>query len=198
MLEFAVLGVRCRLSLLFPALLTVLLLWQPDGPAVSCILASLVHEGGHLLAMVLAGVPPENCTLSAFGVRIRMPFCEIGYKQNILISLAGPMANGLAAGVLLRCDCLTPAVAHLVLAVLNLLPSRALDGGQVLRSGLCLLGMERWADRVVQVFSAGVLMLLTTAGLLLVWHGEGNVSLLIVCGYLAALTFFSDKIEKTT
>ena len=46
MLEWRIGGVRCRLSLLFPALITALLLWQPDGLAVSCLLASLIHEGG--------------------------------------------------------------------------------------------------------------------------------------------------------
>lgn len=198
MLEFAVCGVRCRLSLLFPALLTVLLLCQPNGPAVACILASLIHEGGHLLAMVLAGVPPEDCTLGACGARIRVRACEVGYIQNILISLAGPLANVLSAGVLLGCHRLVPAVAHFTLAAVNLLPSAALDGGQILRCGLCLLGMERLADRVVQAFSAVALLVLATIGFYLLLQGLGNVSLLLVCGYLAALTFFSDKIQKTS
>ena len=70
MLEWRLGGVRCRLSLLFPALVTALLLWQPDGLAVTCLLASLIHEGGHLLAMLSVGVPPQRCTLGAFGMRI--------------------------------------------------------------------------------------------------------------------------------
>lgn len=198
MLEFSVCGVRCRLSLLFPALLTALLLCQPEGAAVSCVLASLVHEGGHLLAMVLVGVPPEDCTLSAFGARIRMNHQKIGYKENILISLAGPLANGLSAGLLLWWGRLVPAVAHLTLALLNLLPSAALDGGQILRCGLCLMGLEPLAHRVVRVLSAAVLLALATGALLLFFRGSGNLSLLVVCGYLSLLTFFSDKIEKNS
>lgn len=198
MLEFSVCGIRCRLSLLFPALVTVLLLCQPEGLAVACILASLVHEGGHLLAMVLAGVPPEDCTLSASGARIRVRTYEVGYLPNILISLAGPLANGVAALLLLWWGCRTPAAIHLVLAVLNLLPSAALDGGQILRCGLCLLGLEPLADKVLQVTSAIVLMALATGGSWLLFRGDANPSLLVVCGYLATLTFFSDKIEKNS
>ena len=198
MFVFTLFGVRCRLSLLFPALITVLLLWQPDGPAVACVLASLVHEGGHLLAMVLVGVPPEKCTLSAFGARIEMRSFESNYIQNLLISLAGPLVNVVSAGVLLWCGCLLPAVAHLALAGLNLLPSVALDGGQILQCTLCLIGLESVADRVVRWFSALALLVLATGSLLLLFNGKGNISLLVVGAYLAILTFFSDKIEKTS
>ena len=198
MFSFTLFGVRCRFSLLFPALLTALLLWKPDGLAVACLLASLIHEGGHLLAMMLVGVPPEDCTLSAFGARIRVKPMDSGYIQNILISLAGPLANVVSAGVLLKCGCQLPAAAHLTLAGLNLLPSLALDGGQILRCGLCLLGMEFIANWVVHWFSAGVLLVVATGGFYLLLNGKGNFSLLVVCGYLAALTFFSEKIEKTS
>ena len=58
MLEWRLCGVRFRLSLLFPALVTALLMCQPKGLALSCLLASLIHEGGHLLAMMAVGVPP--------------------------------------------------------------------------------------------------------------------------------------------
>lgn len=165
---------------------------------MACVLASLVHEVGHLLAMVLVGVPPETCVLSAFGARIQMKHYKTTYIQNILISVAGPVANGIAAGVLLWWGRWVPATAHLVLAVLNLLPSAALDGGQILRCGLCLLGLETVAERVLQITSAVILMLLATISLVLVFQGNGNLSLLVVCGYLAALTFFSDKIEKNS
>ena len=198
MLEFSVCGVRCRLSLLFSALLTVLLLCQPDGMAVVCMLASLIHEGGHLLAMVLVGVPPERCTLSAFGARIEMGYHKITYVQNFVISVAGPLVNGIAAVVLWRCGALMPATAHLVLAVLNLLPSMALDGGQLLCCGLCMVGLAPLAERILQITSAITLLLLASINLIMLFRGSGNLSLLVISGYLAALTFFSDKMQKNS
>lgn len=198
MLEFVVCGVRCRLSLLFPALLTILFLCQPNGPALSCILASLVHELGHLLAMLLVRAKPEDCTLGVFGARIRMAHCRVSYIQNLFISFAGPVCNGLAAALLYWCGRTVPSMAHLALALLNLLPSPALDGGQILRCALYLMGLGAIAERVLKMLSIVVLALLIFIGLVFLFQGDGNASLLIVCGYLAMLTFFSEKIQKTS
>lgn len=190
MLEGHVAGVRCRVSLLFPALLTGLLLAQPDSLAVTCVLASAMHECGHLLTMLALGCPPQVCTLSAFGMRIEMDARRlIGYHRNILISLAGPTVNLLAAPLLWACGCVQAAVVHLTLAVFNLLPAAALDGGQVLRCVFCLAGKEAQADRWLRILSAGVLLPLAAAAFWLFLSGRGNGTLLIVSGYLAALIF---------
>lgn len=197
MLEWRLGGVRYRLSLLFPALVTALLLWQPDGLAVSCLLASLIHEGGHLLAMMAVGVPPQRCTVGAFGLRIDLDNTLVGYEKNILISLAGPLANGVAAALLFWMSRPDTAMVHLVLAGLNLLPASALDGGELLRCGVCLLGMETLADTVVRFTSALVLLPMATVSLWL-FINKQNPTLLIVSAYLTALVFFSEKSEKTT
>ena len=190
-------GIRCRVSLLFPALVTALLLRQPDGLAVTCLLASLIHEGGHLLAMLAVGVSPRDCTLGAFGLRIELGGQLMDYRKNLFVSIAGPLANGLAAAVLLMAERPVAATAHLVLASLNLLPAAALDGGEILRCGLCLLGLESLAAPLLRFTSALVLLPLAAASLWLCLRG-GNPTLLIVGGYLAALVFFSDKCEKTS
>lgn len=197
MLEGRLCGIRCRVSLLFPALVTALLLYQPDGLAVSCLLASLIHEGGHLTAMLAIGVPPQQCTLGAFGMRIDLGNHLIGYGRNLFVSLAGPLANGLASAVLLSVHCVTAATVHIVLAVLNLLPASALDGGEILRCGLGLLGLESLTDIVLRLTSALVLLPLAVVSLWLCFRGK-NPTLFIVSGYLAALVFFSEKNEKNS
>lgn len=197
MLEWRVGGIRCRVSLLFPALVTALLLWQPDGLAVSCLLASLVHEGGHLLAMLALGVPPQNCTLGAFGMRMDLENPLVDYKKSIVISIAGPLANGVAAAVLLMLDSPDTAMVHLVLAGLNLLPAATLDGGEILRCGLCLLGLDALIRWVLRLSSALVLLPLAAVSFWLCFRGN-NPTLLIVSGYLVALVIFSDKCEKSS
>lgn len=190
MLEGQIAGVRCRVSLLFPALLTGLLLAQADSLAVSCVLASAMHEGGHLLAMLALGCPPQMCTLGAFGMRIEMDAQRmVGYRRNILISLAGPTVNLLAAPLLWVCGCEQAAMVHLILAVLNLLPAAALDGGQIVRCAFHLAGKEARADGWLRVLSAAVLLPLAALAFWLFLSGRGNVTLLIVSGYLTALVF---------
>ncbi len=190
MLEWRVLGVRYRLSLLFPALLTTLLFWQPDGLSVSCALASFMHECGHLLAMILLHSPPDTCTLGAFGMRIETGAQRlVGYRRALVISAAGPAVNGVAAAILWACNSALSAAVHLTLGLLNLLPAAALDGGQMLRCLFCLIGWERKADIILTVLSALTLLPLAVLASYLVISG-GNVTLLLVSGYLVLLVFF--------
>lgn len=190
MLEWRLLGVRCRVSLLFPALLTALLLWQPDGLSVTCVLASVMHECGHLLAMLSVGCPPDVCTLGAFGMRIEAGQRRlVGYRRALFIAAAGPLVNGAAALVLyLMGERLTAAV-HLTLGAFNLLPASALDGGEILRCALCLMGQERHAAALLRVLSALILLPLAALAGYLALSG-GNITLLLVGGYLTALVFF--------
>lgn len=197
MLEWRIGGMRCRLSLLLPAWVTILLLWQPDGLAVSCLLASLIHEGGHLLAMLVLKVPPTECSLGAFGIRMDMRNTLAGYGHSLLVSLAGPLANGIVAAILFLFGSSMAATVHLVLAAMNLLPVVGLDGGELLRCALCLLGMERFADSLLRLTSALILMPVAALSLWLFLNGD-NPSLLIVGVYLVALMIFSDKSEKST
>ncbi len=189
MFEWRIGGIRCRLSLLFPAMLTALLLYQPDGLSVGCVLASCIHEGGHLLAMTLLGCPPDGCTLGAFGVRLEARRRHLlGYGRSLCIAAAGPLANGVAAAFLWHSRPQTAAV-HLSLAALNLLPARALDGGQIVELCLCMTGGERYAPRILTVLSAVVLLPLAALALYVALSG-GNPTLLVVSGYLALLVFF--------
>lgn len=197
MLEWRVGGIRCRLSLLFPALVTVLLLRQPDGLAISCLLASLIHEGGHLVAMVAVGVPPHRCTIGAFGVRLDLDNSLVGYGKNLWICLAGPLANGVAAVLLFLWRNTEVAVVHLVLAGLNLLPAASLDGGELLRCCAGLMGLGALADTALRFVSAMVLLPLATLSFWL-YINESNATLLIVSAYLVTLVFFSEKNEKTS
>ena len=191
MLEGHIAGVRCRVSLLFPALLTGLLLAQTDSLAVTCVLASAMHEGGHLLAMIALGCPPRVCTLGAFGMRIEMDAERlVGYRRNAFISFAWQLINLLVAPILWLCGCVSAAMVHLTLAAFNLLPAAALDGGQILRCAFCLAGKEVQADRWLRWLSAMMLLSLAVSAFWLFLSGRGNGTLLIVSGYLIALIFF--------
>lgn len=193
MLEGHMLGVRCRVSLLFPALVTGLLLAQPDSLALICVLASAIHEGGHLLAMLAVGCPPSCCTIGAFGVRLEMSDRQPNYWQHIGISLAGPAINFLSAGMLFLLSRPLSATIHLVLAGLNLLPVAALDGGQICRCVLYLVGQPYQAERWLRWLSAAVLLPMAAVAFWLFLSQKGNVTLLIVSVYLVALIFFSSN-----
>ena len=182
---------------MFPAMLTALLLWQPDSLAIPCVWASLIHEGGHLLAMLVLSVPPQDFSLGIFGARMHIDGGRISYGKNILVSLCGPLVNVLTAAVLLLCHRPVPALVNVLLAGVNLLPAIGLDGGEILRSGLCWSGLERAASAVGRLASVVVLLPVAVIGFYTMLAYTGNGSLLVLCVYLSVLIFFADKNQKT-
>lgn len=193
MLEFSLHGVRCRLSPLFPGLLAVLTAASPDAATAVCVLAAAMHECGHLLAMAACGCPPDCLTMGAFGMRIAGGRTRrTGYARQAMIFFAGPLVNLLSGGALCLLGCRRAAAVHLLLAAFNLLPAAALDGGQLLRCALCAAGGGRYADTVLYVLSAAVLLPLAAGSFLLFLRGA-NPSSVIVSLYLALLVFWQPE-----
>ena len=52
MLEVRIGGVVCRFSLLFPAMVAVAVTLDPSVFSLWCLAASLMHEMGHLIALL--------------------------------------------------------------------------------------------------------------------------------------------------
>lgn len=197
MLRFDFLGFHCQVSLLFPAMLTTLLLWRPDSLAIPCVLASLMHEGGHLLAMLLCKIPPGDFTLGVFGARIQLRDGRIGYAKNLIVSLGGPLINILLCFIMTISDYPISAAVHFWLAAINMLPAMGLDGGEILRCVLCLCDLEHQAMTILRVSSVLTLLPIATGGIYMLLQGA-NGSLFIVAFYLTALIFFADKNEKNS
>ena len=195
MLRFQLCGIPCRVSLLFPALITTLLLCQDDTLTVACLFASLIHEGGHLLAMILLHMPLQECVLGPFGLRIRLADRLTAYGKSIWIALSGPLANVVAALVLWQSACVESALVHMCLAALNVLPVVALDGGEIL---YCISRVWGWEGTILLRITSTIIISSTLlVGVWLMWT-YANPTLWIVGAYLAAMAFFLDKNEKNS
>ncbi len=121
--------------------------------AVTVIFLSiLVHELGHAFAGRRFGAHP-SILLHSMGGLCYLPGARLTRRQNIAVSLAGPGAGFMAAGITLLLLRYLPPDAPLlyyalevslfinfVWSALNLLPILPLDGGQVCRD---LLGPSR-------------------------------------------------------
>lgn len=189
MLEGVLCGVRLRLSLLFPASVIVMLSLDGSGLAALCLLAALIHEGGHAVAMCLYRDAPSCITLGIFGMRVeRRRGSACGYPARCVISLAGPLANA-ACALLLTGDA---ALVHGVLAAFHLLPVTSLDGGEALYALLCSWMSEAGADRVLLLCSAALLFPLAVLGFYLLLRGNGNFSLLLLSIYLILRMFLRE------
>lgn len=116
----------------FPVLALMLLLF-PLRFLVGVLLAALIHELGHLLALKISGGRVLSIRLRSFGARIEAAPMSPG--RTALCALAGPAAGALTIFAYKTFPEL--ALAGLVQTVFNLLPVYPLDGGRALRNICC-------------------------------------------------------------
>ena len=156
-----------------------------------CVPAVMIHESGHLLAMLKCGYFPERIKISAFEIKIidsKRHFRTD--KQNIFIIFSGPAVNFICfipffLLYLLGNEFFLPfAAANLSVGLFNSLPVLSLDGGQItyilLRHGM---GSAK-AERAVDIITFITIFPLAALGFMVMLSSKYNFSLLFVCVYL--------------
>lgn len=125
------------ISVEFSFLAVIALLGLSESSA--CIYMSLasciLHEIGHLLALFSFGVGVKKIVLYGAGIKIVRDFSLVENKKEAVILLSGPLMNILAFAVFYLFNgenFKVFAVMNLATALFNLLPIKALDGGQLL------------------------------------------------------------------
>ena len=116
----------------FPVLALMLLLF-PVRFLAGVLLAALIHELGHILAVKLADGRVLAIRLRAGGARIETAPMSPG--RTAFCALAGPAAGALT--FFARNSFPELALAGLVQTVFNLLPVYPLDGGRAVRNICC-------------------------------------------------------------
>ena len=151
-------GRKIEISFGFMALVCILA-WVQMELCALFLLAILVHELGHLLAMKLCGISIEHVSVKAAGAVIYGVFRS--YRHELLCAAAGPVSSMLLA--ILSCRLLPVlSIASGLLGLVNLLPLYPLDGGRILRAALLMHGKEEIALRICSRTAfvlCGILML---------------------------------------
>ena len=92
---------------------------------------AVIHEAGHILLLRCFGARIRRLRIGVLGAVLETGGA-MSYGQELAASLAGPLANLLAAVILGRLGCSAAAGANAVLCIFNLLPIRPLGGGRAL------------------------------------------------------------------
>ena len=154
-------------------------------------LAVLIHEGGHLLAILASGERPLGFGVGLGGAWIRLDSSFLPYRKEMRIHLAGPLA-GIATALItigiFRIRFSLPLLhfffCNFFLSSLNLLPIKGLDGYHALFSFLCIRhSRERAMDLLIPVHTFFSLVLLISG--IALWMGTKNPSLIIFWFLLA-------------
>ena len=143
-------------------LLLCLLVWLEDGGfALPFLLACMLHEAGHLLAMRLCSVQLLHCRIGLTGAVLRAVFPTPAIE--LLCTAAGPLVNLFL--LLLGRLWLPFFLANTVLLLYNLLPIYPLDGGRMLRIGLTHWFSIEAAFRIERILSITTISALVAAGI---------------------------------
>ena len=151
----------------------------------------MIHESGHLLAMIKCGYAPEKIKISAFEIKIfdskRQSRSE---KQNFFIIFFFFAVNFICfipfyLLYLLGNEFVLPfAISNLSVGMFNLLPVLSLDGGQlifiILRQRV---GADK-AEKIVDIITFITIIPLAALGFIVLFESKYNFSLLFVCVYL--------------
>ncbi len=192
MLDIHIGGIHCKISLLFPAVLLLLLLTDTNGISAFGFLSAIIHECGHVAALLLFGEKPASLSVSVFGMRMTLPnSCNLSTWRRATVFAAGPFFNMICAGgfCLLR----TPTVyawIHLLLAVINSLPVLPLDGGQLMMTVLRRFFEEETVLRVMRGLHTALSIGLLLLGMAVLQHSGYNFTLLILAVYIGMLGVF--------
>lgn len=182
-------GFEFHVSAGFCLLLAILLFLDDDNIVPWALLACLLHELGHLLAIYLLGGRVQAFRLSAVGAemvptRVRL----FSYQEELLIAAAGPLASLLTAlfagslrGVLGRYDegIFLFMGLNVAAGLFNLLPIGPLDGGRMLR--ILLLRGEKLeeGERIFQSITLLLSLSLVALGTFHMLRLGGNITLLL-------------------
>ncbi|HEX3038429.1 MAG TPA: peptidase M50 [Oscillospiraceae bacterium] len=194
-MSFTIAKCQVEINFLFVAVIAFLLLIDRSALAGLGIVATVVHECGHILCMYYFSVPPVKVKFNPFGIDIiENSGRKRSYGHDALIALAGPGANALVFAVFLLFNSLLPntyfysfCIANGAFAAFNLLPIEPLDGGQTLYCVLCSKYSPATSAKTVEIISFFILLPLAVLGFLLLFQSRYNFSLLFVSGYLMLL-----------
>lgn len=162
----------------------LLILILPLRWVAAFFLASTVHECFHYAALCACHSPVLQLRIGIGGIQMEIP--ELGYFQELMCALAGPVGELLLAFFYKSFPEL--AVCAIIQSAYNFLPVYPLDGGRALRCAAnlifphCADAVCKWVERLV---FAGIVLV----GIRLKW------SILAICaGCFLAIKLLSGKI----
>lgn len=184
---------KIRFSVSFPAVafFALALVYDHGGNLLWCLISSVLHELGHILAMHIFKVKIKCVSVNLGDIKIVSDCSRLSMREDIIVSLSGVGLNLILCVVfgllklLLNSDVFLQLLrVNLCIGVFNALPVRYLDGGQILSIILSKQCSYETTERILNITSIVFLVPIAVLGLLFVLQAEFNFSLLFAVLYL--------------
>lgn len=199
--QFNFLGCTFTISFPFLTILTLLLLIDNNGTIVYGVLAALIHELGHISAMMIKKCRPQKISFRAFDINIiDKTRVKRNYNDDLFILISGPMFNLIFCLLLYIihkfCGCdwlIRPIYENIFIAVFNILPIESLDGGQIFFNLLCRRLSVKTAANFTVLISFMVLLPVAVFGFYILIVSRYNFLLLLLSCYLMGILLLKHK-----
>ncbi len=190
-----------EITFLFVALITFVITMNVPANVLITIASSLFHEMGHLLTMSAVGNKPQAVRFEITGMNIkRQQSIKISTKNELLIALGGPFANGVLFVICCFAICfykseilLTVACINLILMTFNLLPVKRLDGGMALYFLLSRRFDSEICTQILKITSIVFITLIYVWGIYVFVSSGYNFSVIIIAIFLTLSMFGSNE-----
>lgn len=200
-MRFSVRGVSVKIDFLFAACVTFLMSFNINDEIRYAILFSILHEAGHLLAIVLCGEKPDTVRFGIFGMTIiRRNDITQDYKKEFITAVSGPMMNFFLLFVLVllyafyRKDIfLEMAAINLIIGLFNIMPVFSLDGGRALESLLLERLPSDKSEKIITAVSVVFLVPMNFFGFYILIKSGYNFTFLAISIYLSVMLFIKNS-----
>lgn len=179
----------------FFIVITFMLLVCDNETVMTSLCSSVLHECGHLAAIVILSENPEKIVFSASGMRIdRKRNASLSFSKEIIIAASGVLVNFLisffsyTAYLIGKSNFLFSVFAvNMIIGAFNILPLESLDGAVCLKYYLCRRTNEEKAETVMNIISVTVSVALIVFFAFTVYFRKVNLSFAVVIIYLMIL-----------
>lgn len=185
---------KITISLSTPICLAAFCVIYGPGYISSIVLSVTVHELGHIAAIYLSHGKISEITIRPFGAVIKRAERGTSYFSDIFIALSGPLANIFSFILCMNFSFSEAfASASLILAIINLIPARPLDGYCAVKAFALLFFSPNTSEKICRAISLTVLSAIWVFTVYTVIFAKFNLSLLIMTTLLICEAVISRK-----
>ncbi len=176
----------------------VWILMSRSAVPILIVLAIIIHEVGHIAVSFIVGNLLSSISLRVGGLALSGRNAFPSYKSEIFIALGGPLSN-LIFAVLVLVAFNSPTAEYFAklsfaLALLNLLPIKAFDGGRIFKALLASFLPEKLSVKICELISFFTLFSLWSVSIYLLLRTGRNLTFFLF-SFSVFLRLFAEQTE---